>query len=285
MNVLTVSCMLLVRVHGGFTAFSACSKTCGGGTRTRTCTNPEPRNGGMGCSGHSRQTCNTQACDGRRRNFRDKALFLCCIWLCVMLVCLIKGAAIGLLGEDIACLRDELFAGSLASFGYASSLKHEGIGLIMDLATTVAFLVAPVHGGFSAFSPCSKTCGGGTRIRTCNNPEPRNGGRGCVGNTQETCHTQACHGRPSCVVFSFFSFCDVTSAITFVCLTRLVVRLVVVRVITRLVIHPHSIVRALTHACTYCFIAASSGGWRLLRLRQMLQNVWWRDSEKNLHQS
>ena len=31
-----------------------------------------------------------------------------------MLLCLIKGAVIGLLGEDIACLRrDELFAGSL----------------------------------------------------------------------------------------------------------------------------------------------------------------------------
>ena len=53
----------------------------------------------------------------------------------------------------------------------------------------------PVHGGFSAFSACSKTCGGGTRIRTCTNPEPRNGGRGCVGESQQTCHTQACHGR------------------------------------------------------------------------------------------
>ena len=60
---------------------------------------------------------------------------------------------------------------------------------------TIPYTVVPVHGGFSAFSGCSKTCGGGTRIRTCTNPEPRNGGKGCVGVSQETCHTQACNGR------------------------------------------------------------------------------------------
>ena len=57
-----------------------------------------------------------------------------------------------------------------------------------------AFVLVPVHGGFSAFSGCSKTCGGGTRIRTCSNPEPRNGGKGCVGESQETCNTKACEG-------------------------------------------------------------------------------------------
>ena len=59
---------------------------------------------------------------------------------------------------------------------------------------TVLFVLAPVHGGFSAFSACSKTCGGGTRIRTCSNPEPRNGGRGCADQSQETCNTKACEG-------------------------------------------------------------------------------------------
>ena len=54
-----------------------------------------------------------------------------------------------------------------------------------------------------------------------------------------------------------------------------------------LVIHAHWVLRVLTHAHapTYCLVTASSGGRRLLGLRQMLQNVWWRDSEKNLHQS
>ena len=116
-----------------------------------------------------------------------------------------KGAAIGLLGEDgilLACEMGCLLARSLV-FGYASCL-FETRGHSFDHELAVAFVAVPVHGGFSAFSPCSKTCGGGTRIRTCNNPEPRNGGRGCAGNTQEPCHTQACHGRlqlayPSCV--------------------------------------------------------------------------------------
>ena len=60
---------------------------------------------------------------------------------------------------------------------------------------TVPFVLVPVHGGFSVFSACSKTCGGGTRIRTCTNPEPKHGGRGCVGESQETCNKQACHGH------------------------------------------------------------------------------------------
>ena len=57
-----------------------------------------------------------------------------------------------------------------------------------------SLVLVPVHGGFSVFSGCSKTCGGGTRIRTCTNPEPKHGGRGCIGKSQETCNTKACEG-------------------------------------------------------------------------------------------
>ena len=80
------------------------------------------------------------------------------------------------------------------------SLNRLVIHLIQWWATAfthelaVSFVLVPVHGGFSPFSGCSKTCGGGTRIRTCTNPEPKNGGRGCVGSSQETCNTQACAG-------------------------------------------------------------------------------------------
>ena len=52
---------------------------------------------------------------------------------------------------------------------------------------------------------CSVTCGGGrvqrTRVRYCNNPPPRNGGRYCVGSnvTSDTqvCANFACPGKPS----------------------------------------------------------------------------------------
>ena len=70
----------------------------------------------------------------------------------------------------------------------------------------VSFVLVPVHGGFTVFSGCSKTCGGGTRIRTCTNPEPKNGGRGCVGASQETCNTQACHGTKFHIQAVFYPF-------------------------------------------------------------------------------
>ncbi|XP_068594579.1 A disintegrin and metalloproteinase with thrombospondin motifs 13 [Brachionichthys hirsutus] len=56
-----------------------------------------------------------------------------------------------------------------------------------------------VHGSWSdwsAFSPCSRTCGGGVtrRARTCTNPRPAFGGDGCDGSDMEAglCHRQPC---------------------------------------------------------------------------------------------
>ena len=56
-------------VDGGWSTFGAyrpCTKTCGGGThtRTRTCTHPRPANGGKPCNGSATQTspCNTRPC-------------------------------------------------------------------------------------------------------------------------------------------------------------------------------------------------------------------------------
>ena len=60
-----------VKKDGGYSKWSEwteCTKTCGGGvkSRERTCTNPVPENGGKDCSklGEPEETveCNTQAC-------------------------------------------------------------------------------------------------------------------------------------------------------------------------------------------------------------------------------
>jgi len=56
------SCSANKKVDGGWTAFSSCSVTCGGGTQTRACTNPAPANGGLACVGAASQSCNTQSC-------------------------------------------------------------------------------------------------------------------------------------------------------------------------------------------------------------------------------
>jgi len=52
----------LTPVDGQWSDWGQCSATCGGGTQTRTCTNPAPLNGGLDCVGDASQACNTQAC-------------------------------------------------------------------------------------------------------------------------------------------------------------------------------------------------------------------------------
>ena len=50
----------------GWSAYYACSVTCGGGTQTRQryCNNPAPLNGGSECQGQDVvfRTCNTHSC-------------------------------------------------------------------------------------------------------------------------------------------------------------------------------------------------------------------------------
>ncbi|KAF3829001.1 hypothetical protein GH733_003265 [Mirounga leonina] len=51
-------------------------------------------------------------------------------------------------------------------------------------------------GSWSHFGTCSRTCGGGikTAVRECNRPEPRNGGKYCVGRRMKfkSCNTEPC---------------------------------------------------------------------------------------------
>lgn len=57
-----------VPVDGGWSDWSSCTQICGGGSQTRTCTNPIPQNGGASCAlldgGDSVRACNTQVCVG-----------------------------------------------------------------------------------------------------------------------------------------------------------------------------------------------------------------------------
>ena len=55
---------LVVAVDGDWSRFAACSEACGGGTRSRTCSDPAPANGGKDCVGAAIGACNMQACAG-----------------------------------------------------------------------------------------------------------------------------------------------------------------------------------------------------------------------------
>lgn len=64
--------LTIVIVNGNWAlwgSWTSCSVTCGSGTqsRTRTCTDPAPANGGSTCSGNSTasQACNTQNCPSK----------------------------------------------------------------------------------------------------------------------------------------------------------------------------------------------------------------------------
>merc|ERR1712179_196047 len=104
------------KVDGGWSAWGSCSKTCGGGTRKRSCTNPKPSDYPKGayCYGSSSDRCNTNNCK--------------------------------------------------------------------------------VDGGCSAWGSCSKTCGGGTRKRSCTNPTPSYSPKGayCYGSSSQSCINQYC---------------------------------------------------------------------------------------------
>merc|ERR1711881_517301 len=63
-----------IPVNGGYSTWSdwsECDTDCGGGSqsRSRTCTNPEPANGGADCAGigdaSEQQACNEQACPAK----------------------------------------------------------------------------------------------------------------------------------------------------------------------------------------------------------------------------
>jgi hypothetical protein len=72
-NAYRSTCVAALPVNGGWSAWSACSATCDGGTQWRGCSNPAPVNGGSFCllnngtyGMQETQVCNTQPCSTLR---------------------------------------------------------------------------------------------------------------------------------------------------------------------------------------------------------------------------
>lgn len=173
----------LVAIDGGYTEwsdYSECSTSCGDGikTRTRTCTAPEPENGGLDCQGPSTETAPcSKPCpvDGGYSEFGD--------WTECSRTC----------GRGVHERRRACDNPAPANGG------ADCVGKPVELRDCNADVPCPIDGGlslFGPFGPCSVTCGGGVQIRSrhCTKPAPAHGGKGCVGELEETrkCNTVLC---------------------------------------------------------------------------------------------
>lgn len=80
-----------------------------------------------------------------------------------------------------------------------------------DLKKSVFSSADAIDGAYSEWSPfseCNATCGVGVKIRkrSCNNPEPKNGGRNCSG-LGPAVGTEACDLFPCRMFNLLFSMC------------------------------------------------------------------------------
>ncbi|XP_035688793.1 SCO-spondin-like [Branchiostoma floridae] len=172
-------------VDGNWSSWSpwSCSVTCGVGTetRTRTCTDPAPSNGGADCAGQPQETrpCNTGVTcpvDGNWSNWSP--------WSCSVT------CGVGTETRTRTCTDPAPANGGANCAGQAQETRQCNTGI-----------TCPVDGNWSSWSPwsCSVTCGVGTetRTRTCTNPAPANGGANCAGQPQDT---RPCDTGVSCEV-------------------------------------------------------------------------------------
>ncbi|XP_071100024.1 SCO-spondin-like isoform X1 [Haliotis cracherodii] len=181
-------------VDGGFTEWTTwsnppCGVTCNllatkSISRSRTCTNPAPSNGGRNCTGPYDEfrnvNCGLPACpiNGGVTDWGDWSPPSC------TLTC-----GVGVTGFSV---RQRQCTNPSPTNGGADCTEP----LQETSNRPCSIPVCPTDGGFSAWSAwtpivCSATCGTGqtttvTRRRTCTNPPPQNNGRNCQGSFDES---------------------------------------------------------------------------------------------------
>lgn len=159
-------------------SWSTCSKTCGGGTRTRTRTIAlQPANGGTACPSLSEsQACNTQACPIPT----DCAVSAWSLWSACSKTC----------GGGTRT-RTRTITRQPANGGAACPSLSE------SQACNTQACPVPTNctvSSWGLWSSCSKSCGGGTRTRTRAITKQATNGGSCPYTLSESqaCNTQSC---------------------------------------------------------------------------------------------
>ncbi|XP_047673954.1 hemicentin-1 isoform X2 [Tachysurus fulvidraco] len=165
-------------------SWSACSVSCGGGTRQRTrlCASPAPKHGGRQCEGNDVHIdfCNSEPCP-IHGNWGPWSTWGSCSRTC-------NG---GQMRRYRTCDNPRPTNGGRACAGTDTEIQK------------CSTFSCPVDGNWSPWQPwgeCSVSCGVGerTRLRSCNNPAPSNKGRNCPGDSTQLsrCNIQPCPGGP-----------------------------------------------------------------------------------------
>ncbi|XP_071104591.1 SCO-spondin-like isoform X6 [Haliotis cracherodii] len=180
---------VFVYVNGGWTEWSpavrVCSATCGQSvsgtdTRTRTCTNPVPVNGGSTCAGNPLDIQGV---------------------ICPMPTCVNDSCAFNTADPD----NPQGFIVTVGGTEYKLSCAP---GTSYNPSTCLCDRVNGGWGNWSAYQRfCSGTCGSvpgvENRTRECNNPPPGNGGTPCAGESSDqrivTCSLAPCSGQVAVV--------------------------------------------------------------------------------------
>ena len=162
-------------IHGEWTAWSNwshCSVTCARGSqmRFRTCSDPKPQHGGHNCSGNSSD-----------------------LKYCDLGPCPIHGGwTTWSSWSDCSktCANGTRIRNRTCSNPFPQFWGRNCSGEVLEI-TSCTKAPCPIPGKWAAWShwtKCSKSCSTGTksRVRTCNNPAPKNGGQACNGNTIQT---------------------------------------------------------------------------------------------------
>ncbi|XP_053385726.1 uncharacterized protein LOC123538063 [Mercenaria mercenaria] len=175
-------CHLCTLVDGNWaewSPWSGCDVTCGNGiqTRSRTCTNPAPANGGLDCLGSAAETkvCQKELCPVHG------AWSIWTAWGSCSVSC-----GVGIQRRDRSC-----------SNPYPSRAGDHCFGESRD--DRICIPGACADGGWSSWGSwgtCSASCGDGmqSRLRTCTNPRPSLLGRYCDGSPEQVtmCNNKPC---------------------------------------------------------------------------------------------